>query len=35
MKIIEEAATQAGLVLKFRCPVAAEGKIGNNWQQTH
>jgi DNA polymerase I-like protein with 3'-5' exonuclease and polymerase domains len=33
--IIEKAATKAGEVLQFRCPVAAEGKIGNNWQQTH
>ena len=35
MKIIEEAATTAGIVLKFRCPVAAEGKIGNNWRDCH
>jgi DNA polymerase I-like protein with 3'-5' exonuclease and polymerase domains len=35
MKIIEYSATQAGIVLKFRCPVAAEGKIGNNWRDCH
>jgi DNA polymerase I-like protein with 3'-5' exonuclease and polymerase domains len=35
MKIIEEAATKAGEVLQFRCPVDAEGKIGSNWKQTH
>jgi len=33
--IIEKAATKAGEVLQFRCPVDAEGKIGNNWKQTH
>jgi DNA polymerase I-like protein with 3'-5' exonuclease and polymerase domains len=35
VEIIEAAATKAGEVLQFRCPVDAEGKIGNNWKQTH
>lgn len=35
VKIIESAATQAGIVLKFRCPVDAEGKIGSNWRDCH
>jgi DNA polymerase I len=33
--IIEKAATKAGEVLQFRCPVDAEGKIGNNWRDCH
>jgi DNA polymerase I-like protein with 3'-5' exonuclease and polymerase domains len=35
VEIIEAAATKAGEMLQFRCPVNAEGKIGNNWKQTH
>ena len=34
-KLIEQAATKAGEALKFRCPVNAEGKVGDNWKQTH
>lgn len=33
--LIEQAATEAGKVLGFRCPVDAEGKIGNNWRDCH
>jgi DNA polymerase I-like protein with 3'-5' exonuclease and polymerase domains len=35
VEIIEAAATKAGEVLQFRCPVDAEGKIGNNWRECH
>lgn len=35
VKIIENAARKAGEVLEFRCPVDAEGKIGNNWRECH
>jgi DNA polymerase I-like protein with 3'-5' exonuclease and polymerase domains len=34
-RLIEQAATKAGEALKFRCPVDAEGKIGNNWRECH
>ena len=34
-RLIEQAATKAGEALKFRCPVNAEGKVGDNWKQTH
>jgi DNA polymerase I-like protein with 3'-5' exonuclease and polymerase domains len=34
-KLIEQAATKAGEALAFRCPVNAEGKVGDNWKQTH
>jgi DNA polymerase I len=34
-EIVEKAATKAGIVLQFRCPVDAEGKIGINWYETH
>lgn len=34
-QIVEKAATKAGTVLQFRCPVDAEGKIGINWYETH
>ena len=33
--IVIQSATKAGTDLKFRCPVAAEGKIGRNWYETH
>ena len=33
--IIEQAAVKAGEALQFRCPVAAEGKVGNNWKECH
>lgn len=35
VEIIEAAAATAGTVLQFRCPVNAEGKIGNNWRECH
>jgi DNA polymerase I-like protein with 3'-5' exonuclease and polymerase domains len=35
VEIIEAAATKAGEMLQFRCPVDAEGKIGNNWRECH
>lgn len=35
VKLIEAAATKAGEVLGFRCPVNAEGKIGDNWKACH
>ena len=34
-QIMENTAPVAGNVLGFRCPVAAESKIGNNWYETH
>jgi DNA polymerase I-like protein with 3'-5' exonuclease and polymerase domains len=34
-RLIEQAATKAGEALGFRCPVNAEGKVGDNWKQTH
>lgn len=34
-KIVAKAATKAGEVLKFRCPVAAEYRVGRNWYETH
>lgn len=34
-RLIEQAATKAGEALAFRCPVNAEGKVGDNWKQTH
>jgi DNA polymerase I-like protein with 3'-5' exonuclease and polymerase domains len=34
-RLIEQAATKAGEALGFRCPVDAEGKIGNNWRECH
>jgi DNA polymerase I-like protein with 3'-5' exonuclease and polymerase domains len=34
-RLIEQAATKAGEALSFRCPVDAEGKIGNNWRECH
>lgn len=33
--LIEQAAAKAGNILGFRCPVDAEGKIGNNWKECH
>lgn len=34
-RLIEQAAANAGQVLGFRCPVDAEGKVGNNWKDCH
>ena len=32
---LELAAVQAGEYYKLRCPIAAEGKIGDNWAEVH
>jgi DNA polymerase I-like protein with 3'-5' exonuclease and polymerase domains len=34
-RIVEQAARVAGETLKFRCPVDAEGKLGDNWYDCH
>ena len=34
-QIAVEAAAEAGEILKFRCPVAAEYRIGKNWYECH
>lgn len=34
-KIVAEAATTAGEMLKFRCPIAAEYRVGKNWYDCH
>lgn len=34
-KIVVEAAAEAGKILEFRCPVAAEYKVGRNWYECH
>lgn len=34
-KIVVEAAAEAGRLLEFRCPVAAEYKVGKNWYDCH
>lgn len=34
-QIVIDAAAKAGVDLSFRCPVAAEGKYGINWFDTH
>ncbi len=34
-RLIEKAANIAGEVLQFRCPVDAEGKVGENWRECH
>jgi DNA polymerase-1 len=34
-KIVVESAKEAGEILKFRCPVGAEYKIGKNWYDCH
>ena len=34
-QIVIDAAAKAGVDLSFRCPVAAEGKHGINWFDTH
>lgn len=34
-RLIEQAAARAGEALSFRCPVDAEGKVGNNWKDCH
>ena len=34
-KIVTEAAKKAGEVLNFRCPIAAEYRVGANWYDCH
>lgn len=34
-QVVIDAAAKAGTNLNFRCPVAAEGKYGKNWYETH
>lgn len=34
-KIVTDAATKAGEMLNFRCPVAAEYRVGKNWYDCH
>lgn len=34
-KIVAKAAATAGEVLKFRCPIAAEYRVGKNWYDCH
>jgi len=34
-RLAEEAIRKAGRDLNLRCPMDAEAKIGNNWQETH
>lgn len=35
VKIVVEAAAEAGRILNFRCPVDAEGHIGRTWGDVH
>jgi DNA polymerase I-like protein with 3'-5' exonuclease and polymerase domains len=35
VKIVVESAAEAGALLKFRCPVGAEGHIGKTWADVH
>ena len=35
VKIVVESAAEAGKLLKFRCPVGAEGHIGKTWADVH
>ena len=32
---LEASAAEAGTYYNLRCPIAAEGKIGNNWHDVH
>lgn len=34
-KIVADSATKAGEILKFRCPIAAEYRVGKNWHDCH
>jgi DNA polymerase I-like protein with 3'-5' exonuclease and polymerase domains len=34
-KIVADSATKAGIILGFRCPVAAEYRVGANWKECH
>jgi len=33
--ILEEAATEAGELLEFKCRMDGSSKIGNNWYEIH
>lgn len=33
--IVKKCIAEAGVLLGFRCPLAGESKIGNNWAETH
>ena len=32
---LEVSAEEAGPIISSECPIAAEGKIGNNWAEVH
>ena len=34
-KLFADCITEAGVLLKFRCPLAGEYRIGANWRDTH
>jgi DNA polymerase I-like protein with 3'-5' exonuclease and polymerase domains len=34
-ELVIESAKEAGEILKFRCPVGAEGHIGRTWEDVH
>lgn len=34
-RLVKQAAADAGLFFKFRCPIAAESKFGMNWKECH
>mgnify|MGYP006277519887 CR=1 FL=1 len=34
-RLVVKAAVDSGVDLNFRCPVAAEYKVGSNWMETH
>ena len=34
-KILEDSATEAGKMLKFKCQMDGNSKIGNNWREIH
>ncbi len=34
-ELVEYSAFLAGTTLGFRCPVAAESKVGKNWYDVH
>ncbi len=34
-QMAKEATTEAGAYFNFRCPLAGDAKIGDNWEETH